>query len=387
MKLLKVSLQNSRILANDFSIDFINKTRIFEDDINTSVEMIKNGIGTLNVNVIAGVNASGKTASLRLIEFVLEIFTEHASLDNEAKINFLNDFYNNQELIFKVYWVDNQTIYYIESKIDKIDNNFIFIAEKISQRKLIKSIAKSRIYDLSSFTHSINRNELDLENAKFLGKKRSISIIGNDNPKMQTFSNLTSIDFNVGSFNIDTEISKDVLRLLDPNVEYIKKVDDSKDMYKLKFIDMIETEVSLIRLNEILSSGTIKGYRLFSTMYYAFKYGGYLLVDEIENHMHMALVKLIINLFENRKINVKNAKLIFSTHYPELLDNVVRNDSINIVTSRSGKVVCNNIVNYNIRNKSDISRKNLFESGKIESVPSYESVEIIMRKLQEVSNA
>lgn len=387
MKLLKVSLQNSRILANDFSIDFINKTRIFEDDINTSVEMIKNGIGTLNVNVIAGVNASGKTASLRLIEFVLEIFTEHASLDNEAKINFLNDFYNNQELIFKVYWVDNQTIYYIESKIDKIDNNFIFIAEKISQRKLIKSIAKSRIYDLSSFTHSINRNELDLENAKFLGKKRSISIIGNDNPKMQTFSNLTSIDFNVGSFNIDTEISKDVLRLLDPNVEYIKKVDDSKDMYKLKFIDMIETEVSLIRLNEILSSGTIKGYRLFSTMYYAFKYGGYLLVDEIENHMHMSLVKLIINLFENRKINVKNAKLIFSTHYPELLDNVVRNDSINIVTSRSGKVVCNNIVNYNIRNKSDISRKNLFESGKIESVPSYESVEIIMRKLQEVSNA
>ena len=54
-----------------------------------------------------------------------------------------------------------------------------------------------------------------------------------------------------------------------------------------------------------------------------------MIVDELEKSMHPALVKFIIKLFNNKKINKANSQLIFTTHATNLLDlDLFRRDQI-----------------------------------------------------------
>ena len=59
---------------------------------------------------------------------------------------------------------------------------------------------------------------------------------------------------------------------------------------------------------------------------------GYLIIDELESHLNKELVKMIINLFNNKEINKSGACLIFTTHYAEILDSFDRMDNIYILT-------------------------------------------------------
>ena len=49
------------------------------------------------------------------------------------------------------------------------------------------------------------------------------------------------------------------------------------------------------------------------------KDGGYLIVDEVEDHFNKEIVNTLIRFFMDRKINKNGGMLIFSTHYPVLL--------------------------------------------------------------------
>ena len=73
----------------------------------------------------------------------------------------------------------------------------------------------------------------------------------------------------------------------------------------------------------------------FPALQSVLKSGGYILFDEIENHINKRLVEWILSLFENRDYNPHGACLIFTTHYPELLDTFVRKDNIYITRKRS----------------------------------------------------
>lgn len=52
----------------------------------------------------------------------------------------------------------------------------------------------------------------------------------------------------------------------------------------------------------------------------ALKEGSVLCVDELDLHLHPNIVRYLIELFHNPKINQKNAQLIFTTHDTSLLD-------------------------------------------------------------------
>lgn len=49
----------------------------------------------------------------------------------------------------------------------------------------------------------------------------------------------------------------------------------------------------------------------------------------------------MLRLFTNKRTNPKGAVIIFSTHYPELLDELERNDSVFITRSDHGLTVDN----------------------------------------------
>ena len=53
-----------------------------------------------------------------------------------------------------------------------------------------------------------------------------------------------------------------------------------------------------------------------------------MIIDEIERGLNKSLVKVIIDLFLSSSTNPHGAQLIFTTHYPEILDFLPRKDDV-----------------------------------------------------------
>lgn len=89
--------------------------------------------------------------------------------------------------------------------------------------------------------------------------------------------------------------------------------------------------------NSFLSSGTIRGINLIELAILTIQYGGYLIVDELEKHLNKELIKIVIYMFMNQNINDKGVLLIFSTHYPELIDFFERKVNLYLLVSNKDK--------------------------------------------------
>ena len=80
-------------------------------------------------------------------------------------------------------------------------------------------------------------------------------------------------------------------------------------------------------------------------------------------------MKLRITLI--KKFNRNGGTLVFTTHYPELLDEYDRNDGICIVRNRNGIIVEN--LSY-ILKRNDIKKSDAYQSGFLEgTTPAYEA--------------
>lgn len=80
------------------------------------------------------------------------------------------------------------------------------------------------------------------------------------------------------------------------------------------------------------SLGTIK---LFTSMPYLFdalENGGIVVIDELENGLHLSLAREIVDLFNNPETNPHNAQLICTSHQPLLVERGFRRDQVWIAT-------------------------------------------------------
>lgn len=142
---------------------------------------------------------------------------------------------------------------------------------------------------------------------------------------------------------------------------------------------------SPILLDHYLSSGTIKGMSIFMSAIFAFMKGGYLIVDELENHFNREIMATLLRFFMDDKVNKRGATLIFSTHYSEFLDEFERNDAIYITTNKGG-IRAENLAN--ILKRNDMKKSEAFQSGHLmDTVPAYESYmdlkKAIMKQIKE----
>ena len=124
------------------------------------------------------------------------------------------------------------------------------------------------------------------------------------------------------------DIPLEVIAFLDPTIEKLcfEQV-EGKTFIHLKFKN--EEEIILnnvVDLEQYLSAGTIKGIITFSMVKEVLQSGGYLLVDEIENHFNKEIVTTLVRFFIDSRFNKNGGTLIFTTYYPELLDEYDRND-------------------------------------------------------------
>ena len=126
-----------------------------------------------------------------------------------------------------------------------------------------------------------------------------------------------------------------------------------------------------LELNRYLSSGTIKGINIYIYAMRSFRTGGYVIVDELENHFNHEIISTLIGFYRDNKINPKGAVLIFSTHYAELLDEFDRNDNIYIVRNTDG--INSKNLSY-ILDRNDLKKSEVYQSDYLEGTsPKYES--------------
>ena len=137
-------------------------------------------------------------------------------------------------------------------------------------------------------------------------------------------------------------------------------------------------------LNKILSSGTVKGCGILINAYRTIKFGGYLIIDELENHFNREIIATLIDLFLDRNVNKNGGTLIYSTHYVELLDYINRNDSIYIVRKEKG-IEIEKLSNSNKRR--DNTKSNLFINALLKNTaPNYRAINNLKKHFKSIGD-
>lgn len=101
--------------------------------------------------------------------------------------------------------------------------------------------------------------------------------------------------------------------------------------------------------------------------------GGVLVVDELEETMHVMLTEYIIERYQQKCRNLKGAQLIFTTHQTALLDqSLLRRDQVYFIDKNSddGASKLYSLADFNVRNDMDIQKAYML--GKFGAVPSLE---------------
>lgn len=126
-----------------------------------------------------------------------------------------------------------------------------------------------------------------------------------------------------------------------------KKMTVGVDTVHAVFKDGKETTSTPITFFADESLGTVK---LFTALPYLFdilESGGVLVIDEIENGLHLSLAKEIVELFMNELTNPNHAQLICTSHQPLLLDGAFRRDQVWIASKNDlGKSSLHRLSDY-----------------------------------------
>lgn len=147
---------------------------------------------------------------------------------------------------------------------------------------------------------SISDFEINMQKVKELGKRAEFMtkimnvIVNNDPEQMSKFGN------------------SDIF-----NIKTIHNVKDENNSYSYP-LELIEESI-----------GTQQLFYFAPALFYTFKEGKTLLIDEIDKSLHPLLVEYIIKKFYDAEINKNNAQLICNTHDTNLLNlDIFRRDEI-----------------------------------------------------------
>lgn len=387
--IIDIEVKGSKIFKNDyFYVEFRNTQRVFQDEIENHIVTKLSGSNYRNhIMAFAGVNASGKTTALKLINFILEIYIKGKSLNGDFDII---ELLNNQiEIQLNV--IHNKKIFQIVSTIKKVktDNmiKLVFEDEVIKSKKVTVNESKNSLLDFEDSSILKQRSTLSNSEKMYLQQDFSIfpSAYLSDEKisELYVINTLDSTDINFLTSYTDLEI--EFVQYLDNRIEEfyllppseMNEEDGIKDIrFTLKFYNEKEKIVSAVELGNYLSSGTIKGIHLLSKIKAVLITGGYLIIDELENHFNRSIVENIISFFQS-DVNINGATLVFSTHYSELLDSVERKDAIKIFHKNFDEKHytldgLDELAKEKNKDRSDIKNSDLFLSGIFGTAPSYQ---------------
>ena len=369
MKLLRITAEGFPLFREKLDLTFFAQQRVADDDKDLLYSLFSNVY--LNcANAFIGINAAGKTSVLKVILLALNLLNNQPVNHIETK-EILGD---TKKAVLNMYFCSAsgelcrlETV--LVSEKSKTDTRYYKIAEETLWEKPQSAVTtRKKLTDFSGLEPIAVRKE-----EQFLSDDVSIIIAYNKKKREQTdvVSLLSLTNINILPFS--EEISAEVISFLDPTVDRLY-FDRAENKTSIHLLFKGKEEIILnnpAELNQYLSSGTIKGIVAFTLAKEVLKSGGYLVMDEIENHFNKEIVSTLIRFFMDARLNTNGGALIFTTHYPELLDEYDRNDSIHIIRNSNG-ITVENLANLLKRN--DIKKSEAYQSGFLNgTVPMYES--------------
>jgi hypothetical protein len=326
MKLLKVYFDHIKMFEDGvLNIDLYASDKVPVAD--ESVSELRGSLYTHNIIALAGINASGKTTVLTLLRVAQEIVNGRPLGRSELPRAVSTLFSGNPT--FKCLLWDEGQAYYLVSRLLCSASGLTFAEETVG----LVPLGSLKRATLASW------NALD-SSATVMGMRSTLKTAAT--PFLLEDMSMASAFFGTSSdHKIKMLVSDDMraypsatfpgldetLKVFDPSIESLA-IEDSGRAFTLKFLGREPMTLSHEGLSEVLSSGTEQGLRLVRCATEILRCGGYLLIDEIENHLNRQLVNVLLDLFDSHSTNPHGATLVFTTHYSQLLDHVHRKDNV-----------------------------------------------------------
>ena len=381
LKLLNIRVNGYKLLEENFTFDFLTRTKVLESDLEKEIFKIDTLLYSFRTLAVVGGNSSGKSTVLSLILKTIDFlssgrwgYVEHEF--KEDKIGLSISFYLDGNIYFySVNLLKNTSDEGRNRLYALIDNESLFM------KKYVKAKGKKNLENIDDLADVTSRY---LQNS--LKDTSAIINLVKENILVDAFTNNNVIAFDEGllsnSFynildNSNKELASSIIKLLDDSIEYIKS--DSSDYVKFKRYNEGEQILKKIELISILSSGTFRGIELYLRAIKAIKLGKVFIVDEIENCFQKNVVLNLIFLFNDEIINKNNAQLIFSTHSTEILDILNRQDSINITHKNNGRINIKNLKEYDIR--VELSKSKQFDNNTFNTSINYQQLMEVKRNI------
>ncbi|MDG3062525.1 ATP-binding protein [Lacticaseibacillus casei] len=316
---------------------------------------------------VVGLNASGKTTLFNLFDGLNAFYLEDQSIDQtvlqdslrgKGDIKVVANIANTHGVRYQV-----QTIF----RQDK-DGKWVVANEEIYRKQLGTLARKKDQFNFKPSQLVQRRSDLRVEVKKMLSSKdSSFRAYKGDESVSRVFSIVDEVDASRIITFIDMAPTS-LIQYLDESIEYLDCRTD-KETHKLidvrlKFKGQKDSYVASTfqDIMHYLSSGTIRGITLFYQMFKALRAGATLLIDEVELHINKRIIEDFIAFFQNSRINIAEASLVYSTQYLELIDDSVRKDE-NYILAKKQRTRVYRYSDLDIR--GDLKKSEVFKSNYI----------------------
>lgn len=373
MKLLRVVASNFKNCSDNFTIDFVAKSRKTSEDKEYELQAIADELYAFNTVAFVGKNASGKTSAVDLLDCCYSILGDFC-LENKH--------YCYDGIKLEIVFYHEDFIYRYRTELcsgTTLNNKANFINQTLERKKYYKSKLKS-IYLDDDFEPVSNISALpeDTSITFFVLKKKETRAIyfDCDGEGVNTYQLMFKA---LKKYDIPLSTISHILRIFDENIREISMKDEHN--FRLKFEgdqprDQVMSDKELLYF---LSSGTTKGMLLYTFVVASLKYGFDLIIDEVEDHFHKTLVENMLNLYKDKSVNRHNATLIFTTHYCEVLDLFNRQDNI-WISKANGKVSLSNMYDdYDLR--PELLKSKQFYNNAFQTSVNYEDLMKLKKEL------
>ena len=200
-------------------------------------------------------------------------------------------------------------------------DNSLFLSTAV----MLNSEQLKPIYDW--FTKTLKVVGIDGWNAAYTAE-----LCAKDDGKKDVLKFLNSADLDINDLKLESK-KFDTSILPDDMPSEIKerllKDLEGEEFMEIKTVHKTAQGKDVLFELEDESDGTRKIFSFAGPWIDTLRSGGVLFIDELHDSLHPHIVKFLVTLFHNKKTNLNNAQLIFTTHETSILDqDVFRRDQI-----------------------------------------------------------
>ena len=306
---------------------------------------------------VLGANASGKTNLLRALPFLSWFIRDSFSLKLDDTI-FYNKVVNINPFFFDkivINPIDLSIQFEIEKKLYEyklcfVKNRVVFEELKIKKEKRFNRLFKrewkkrNKKYDLelnnyklpTDFEKALRNNASIISTASMFGHQLSVKIVKYWNNLISNITESKQSEYRLHDaakfFFSDSKAKKKADKLLlqfdlglsEIEIREFKDKTDEKikiNVYLPYGVHKIKNIKKRFPLPFFLESrGTQNLFSLLEPILKVLDSGGMLVLDEFDADLHPQMIPELVNLFSSKIYNPKNAQLFFSTHSPQILN-------------------------------------------------------------------